>query len=223
MISPAGYAADEDVRISSIGYLPERSKTVSVTAEAERFTVRNAADDSVVFEAELPELDAGHQTKVAASIGDFSSVTTPGIYYVEVPDVGRSHPFPIAPDVYDAPFKHAMLGFYGWRSGIDISLTHGGVTFSHGAGHLDDAYIDYILDGVAFATARDFVIEGESAGADDAGPASVAGDTPDAGPDAAAHPMDGVSAVDGTCACRAVGHTPFPQRLFALVLKILFQ
>ncbi len=147
----AARAGDEDIRLSSIGFLPERSKHVSVTAgdedEFALFTVRNAADDTAVFEGELSRPQAGREDDIVAQIGDFSPVTTPGIYYVEVTGVGRSRPFPIAADVYDAPFRNAMLGFYGWRSGIDINLTHGGVTFSHTAGHLQDGVIDYVLDG----------------------------------------------------------------------------
>lgn len=146
-------AGDEDIRLSSIGFLPERSKQVSVTTgeemEATTFTVHSAADGAVVFEGDLSRPKTGREDDIVAQIGDFSSVSTPGIYYIEVAGVGRSRSFPIAADAYDAPFRNAMLGFYGWRSGVDISLTHGGVTFSHAAGHLQDGVIDYVLDGVS--------------------------------------------------------------------------
>jgi len=39
-----------------------------------------------------------------------------------------------------------MLGFYGWRSGIDIAFEHDGRQYRHTAGHLDDGLLDYIDD-----------------------------------------------------------------------------
>ena len=54
------HAGDEDLRMSSIGFLPDRSKRVSVTQEAERFTVHREADDAVVLRAR-PRKTLHHQ------------------------------------------------------------------------------------------------------------------------------------------------------------------
>ena len=49
---------------------------------------------------------------------DFSSVTNEGVYYVEVPGVGRSETFRIAADAADAAFRVHMGGLYQKRCGI---------------------------------------------------------------------------------------------------------
>lgn len=143
-------AGDEDVRMSALGYLPEESKIASITGRGEQFFLKRASDQAVVFEGTLSETNGDEDTlhKVFAMYADFSAVSVPGIYYLEVPGLGRGPDFPIAEDVYLAPFKTAMLGFYGWRSGVEVSFEHGGQAFYHAAGHLQDGLLDYILDWV---------------------------------------------------------------------------
>ena len=49
---------------------------------------------------------------------DFSSVTNPGIYYAEVPSVGRSDNFRISANAVEDAFRVHMLGLYQKRCGI---------------------------------------------------------------------------------------------------------
>jgi len=138
-----GRAADSDIRLNSIGYLPDRAKVASVLTESTEFSVRDWHDDTEVLTATLSD-PVQDRSGDLVRFADFSEISQPGIYYLEVPGTGRSVAFPIADDAYDAPFVTAMLGFYGWRSGIDVSLTHKGTTFSHAAGHLQDGFLDYL-------------------------------------------------------------------------------
>ncbi|MDW8105765.1 MAG: glycoside hydrolase family 9 protein, partial [Armatimonadota bacterium] len=51
---------------------------------------------------------------------DFSAFRQPGQYRVYVPGVGVSYPFRIAENVWEQPFKAAMLGILHQRQGIDL-------------------------------------------------------------------------------------------------------
>ena len=136
-------AADADVKVSSIGYLPNRVKRASVTATGTQFNVVRDADGSVAFNGTLGAAKTDVDTSQSIAIADFTSVTEIGKFYVEVPGVGRSVTFPIGPSVYRDAFVASMLGFYGWRCNTAVSLTFNGQTFAHAACHMDDAHTDY--------------------------------------------------------------------------------
>jgi endoglucanase len=137
LVTGTASADDEDVRVSSIGYVADRAKHASIVgATSGAFSVKQA-DGTEVMTGELrPVGDVG--------VADFGEVTQAGRYYVEVDGVGRSIDFPISPEVVAEPFMTAMTGFYAWRSGIDISFEYKGERFEHAAGHLDDAYLDFL-------------------------------------------------------------------------------
>ena len=115
---------------------------------AQEFSVRRASDDSEIFSGTLSDEHTDSATKASVRFADFSAVDEPGDYYLDVPGVGRSVAFRIGPDVYDGELAAVMLGFYGWRSGVDLSFEYHGTSFGHSAGHLDDALLDYVDDQV---------------------------------------------------------------------------
>ncbi len=137
-------AADSDVKVSSVGYLPGRAKRASITASGSTFQVKRADDDAVAFSGTLAAAIKDPDTGQNVAIADFGELTLPGTYYVDVPGVGRSVTFPIGDDVYRDAFVASMLGFYGLRCNTDVALTWAGQSFSHKACHMDDAHTDYI-------------------------------------------------------------------------------
>ncbi|HZU84081.1 MAG TPA: glycoside hydrolase family 9 protein [Polyangiaceae bacterium] len=144
LAAPASRAADSDVRLNSVGYVPSMPKHVTIALPATTFLVHRAADDSVATTGAVsgPSVDADTQTNVYAA--DFSALTEEGQFYVEVPGVGRSVVFPIGADVYRGPMTGIMLGFYGWRCGTAVSFTFNSTTFMHAPCHMQDARLDYI-------------------------------------------------------------------------------
>jgi len=131
-------AADADLRLSSIGYVPEAAKRATVLgAPSGSFVVRRAADDSEALSGELT-------ARGDDGVADFTELTEEGTFVLEVTGVGRSPAFPVGAAAWVEPLRTAMLGLYGWRSGIDVSITYGGQTWAHAAGHLEDAYLDFV-------------------------------------------------------------------------------
>lgn len=102
--------AETIVRVSSLGFRSGSRKTATFL-KGGRFTVRRAADDAAVFSAVLDTPIADRASGQAVYVGDFSSVTTPGDYYLELASCERSPTFPIAPDVYLDAYRTMMLGF----------------------------------------------------------------------------------------------------------------
>ncbi len=126
------------LRTSSVGYVPKAAK---------RATVVGRSSGSFVLRREVGDTEAFRGSLIAAEgdgVADFSVLTEAGRFSLEVEGVGRSEVFPIAPDAYVEPYRAAMLGFYAWRSGVDVSFSYRGQHFFHAAGHLDVALLDLL-------------------------------------------------------------------------------
>src|ERR1022692_2638887 len=90
-----------EIKVDQVGYLSGAPKVALLATKtaAKEFTVRSAAG-AVAFRAPLPspvdDPDSGDRVQVA----DFTALTTPGKYYLDIPGVGRSWEFAIGPDIY---------------------------------------------------------------------------------------------------------------------------
>ena len=140
----AAGAADSDIKVSSIGYLPARVKRASITAAATQWTLVRDSDGGTAASGTLGAAKTDPDTSQSVAIADFTSVSDSGTYHLEVPGVGRSVSFPIGESVYREAFVATMLGFYGWRCNTAVSFTFHGQKFAHDACHMDDAHTDYI-------------------------------------------------------------------------------
>ncbi|MGE5784676.1 MAG: glycoside hydrolase family 9 protein, partial [Myxococcales bacterium] len=138
-------AADEDIRLATVGYAPERAKVATVVgAVGTAFVVKSSPDGATTLKGNLSESVVDPDSKEEVRFADFSSLEKPGRYFLEVEGLGRSLEFPIGPDVYREQLKTVMLGFYGWRSGPAVQFTHRDQVFKQGPGHLHDGLLDYL-------------------------------------------------------------------------------
>ncbi|MCX7698658.1 MAG: hypothetical protein N2114_04245, partial [Candidatus Goldbacteria bacterium] len=117
-------SADSHVRINSIGFIPNGAKGFTCAQPATTFEVRNSSTGAVVYTGNLGSAINASDSGETVYKGDFSSFTTPGTYYVNVPGVGRSVDFTIAEDVFNNPFIVAMRAMYLWRCNTAVSLTY---------------------------------------------------------------------------------------------------
>lgn len=141
----SAFAADEDIRLATVGYAPERAKVATVVGTAgTTFVVKSSQDGATALTGNLPESVVDPDSKEAVRFADFSSLAKPGRYFLEVEGLGRSLEFPIGPEVYREQLKTVMLGFYGWRSGPALQFTHRDQVFKQGPGHLQDGLLDYL-------------------------------------------------------------------------------
>lgn len=133
-----------DIRLNSLGFLPDMPKKASIIVECDKFTVKKAADDSVVYSGKTT--GPVHQDDVNQDvwIADFSSLGEKGKFYLDVTGVGKSCEFEISDNVYDFAYYTTMRGFYLWRCGCAVKGEHNGNHYSHGPCHLNDAFQDYM-------------------------------------------------------------------------------
>jgi endoglucanase len=134
----------EEIKVNSLGFLPDAPKQASLTIAAETFIVRNASNGKRVFKGKPSAAVKQEDVDQEVWTVDFSSVTKPGNYYVEIPEVGRSVEFPIGKQVYNDAYVTSMRAFYLWRCGMEVSGEHNGNHFHQGVCHLNDGYEDYI-------------------------------------------------------------------------------
>lgn len=128
-----------DVRVNQLGFYPNTTKQFVVTnASTDSFFVRNVSDDAIVAKGKLPAPITWSGSGESAQLGDFSSLTTEGYYYIQVKNVGRSSPFRIRKDLYAQAYRDAMRAFYFWRCSDSISLENGGL-FQRPFAHADNA------------------------------------------------------------------------------------
>ncbi|HRU39085.1 MAG TPA: glycoside hydrolase family 9 protein, partial [Candidatus Goldiibacteriota bacterium] len=149
MAGAAGiYAANSDIRLNSIGYKPQAPKKASVKSSSPAtFYVRSYPSGPTRLTATTTLYGVNADTSETIYIADFSSVTEPGTYNVQVNGIGTSANFTISEDVFDFSFYTVFRGFYLWRCGTAVSGTHNSTTFSHAACHLNDAYLTYVGGG----------------------------------------------------------------------------
>lgn len=130
------------IKVDQAGYLPTARKIAFVVSDenAAEFLLRRANDSSIVLRGSLSppvnDADSGDRVRFA----DFSSYTSEGRFYLEVPGVGKSWSFAIGPSVYRRAFYLTMRSFYGQRCGTAVNLGPEFPNFNHAACHLTGAY-----------------------------------------------------------------------------------
>ena len=105
LFAPAGAsrsAVSEAIKVDQVGYLPTRPKLAMVTdARATgAFRVRRVRDGAEVAGGALGPAQSDPDTGDTVRVADFSTLTETGAFYLDVPGVGTSDEFDVAPDVY---------------------------------------------------------------------------------------------------------------------------
>ena len=78
---------------------------------------------------------------------DFSALTEPGRYLLDVPGVGRSAEFSIAKNVWNVPFRLTARAMYLWRCGAEVTGEWNGLRYHQHACHLEDGWLDHVGGG----------------------------------------------------------------------------
>ncbi len=135
--------SDSLIRLNSLGYLPTSDKKATIIGTYHEFVVKSAGDNSVVFSGKPEESGFHEEYNQNACIADFSLLTKPGMYYLEVPGIGKSPEFKIDYEVFDFAYYTTMRGFYLLRCGTEVKGAHQGVVFEHQTCHMNDGWMDY--------------------------------------------------------------------------------
>lgn len=137
------YPSFNPIKVDQFGYLPNAEKVAVISDPMigynsnESYTagstleVRDAVSNTVVFSGASSSWNNGQthsQSGDRVWWFDFSSVQTPGSYYVFDPSTNTSsYTFDIRDDVYNEVLKQAVRSFYYQRCGVSKTQSHGGV------------------------------------------------------------------------------------------------
>lgn len=133
-----------DIRINSIGYLPDMQKEATIIKKCSDFSVIDAKSKKIIFTGKVKGPFYHDSLKQNGWIADFSKVKKEGHYYLDVPGIGKSIVFEIGNNIYDSVYYTVMRAFYLWRCGTEVKGIHNGQTFVQKACHLNDGYLDYL-------------------------------------------------------------------------------
>lgn len=130
----------QHIRMNQLGFLPFAQKQAAiVNANAVSFSIKNS-ENTVVFTNTLTPTGYWAAAGDNVSIADFTIVTTPGTYTLEVPGYGSSQPFVIADTVYSAVNNAIIKAFYFNRASTALLEEHAGI-YKRKAGHPDTSVI----------------------------------------------------------------------------------
>ena len=131
------------IKLNSLGYLPQSVKKATVTTEATVFQVISSQTGREVFQGKLSGQIYQKDVDQKVWIADFSQVTQPGKYTLQIKGIGKSNEFTIGSDVYKKPYVTSMRAFYLWRCGMAVHADYKGSHYETKACHLEDGWMDY--------------------------------------------------------------------------------
>lgn len=124
----------KSIFINQCGYLPKMTKRVTFRSDRPvEFDVVSSEGNKVFHgtaSVRIENPSAGETNYV----GDFSNVTTPGLYHIVSEYLSESDPFEIAGDIYTDVFRKAFTFFYLQRCGCSLPESAAGI-YAHGACH----------------------------------------------------------------------------------------
>jgi len=149
-----------NVRLNSVGFLPDYPKKATILGDATTFTVKNADDNSVVYPVAgtgtVSSSFRNDDTNENLHIAVFSDFKTPGKYYLDVDGIGRSADFTIGDNVFIEPYRVMMLGMFLWRCGTAVDATYDDIRYNHAACHTNAAGMCFLQGGTVNTTPGPF-------------------------------------------------------------------
>ena len=113
---------ENNININQVGYLTKGRKVAvfrGVDGQTE-FKVVNAATKEVAYTGTLSAPVENSSANEVNYQGDFSSVTTPGKYYIQCEGLEDSYPFEIGDGVYNDLLTESVKMLYLQRCGVEV-------------------------------------------------------------------------------------------------------
>jgi endoglucanase len=118
---------EEKINLNQLGYYPTAPKYAVVkTDQPVEFAVIESSTSKKIFTGKLQGPRESEFSDKKTCIADFSSVTEPGSYILEVAGIGKSYQFEIKPNVYDEVSKASIKGFYYQRLSTELPEKYAG-------------------------------------------------------------------------------------------------
>lgn len=131
------------IKVCQVGYLPAETKFAMLTeAQSGDVVIRRVRDNAEVLRvtpgAPRRDADSGDEVRLV----DFTSLKTPGTYYIDAAGLGTSYSFTIGKDAFAHAYRLAMRAFTGQRCGTAVSLAPDFPQYHYPACHITDGVFD---------------------------------------------------------------------------------
>jgi endoglucanase len=137
-------AHSSKIKVNQVGYLPHAKKYAYVSEPdllmSSVFKVKEEKTGKVKFSGSIQEPIFDKDVNENVSKMDFSKLSEPGRYYIEISNTGRSYSFTIHDSVFRKAFNDSYRAFYYQRCGEDLEEKFAG-KWTHKACHTKDAFI----------------------------------------------------------------------------------
>lgn len=125
------------IRLNQIGFYPNAPKIAVVAGETgSDFLIRSVKTGELVFKSKLSTPLKSVFSEKTTQIADFSKVTKPGKYILNLPDKGDSYSFEIKPAIFNGLTKALIKAFYFQRMSAPLTTEFAG-KWSRAEGHPD--------------------------------------------------------------------------------------
>ena len=126
-LTTAAQAQSDAIRLNQVGFYPDGPKVaVAVGAEAGTFTVHAPGDSEPVLTRELGPAETWAPSGETVRLADFSDLTEPGEYVVEVDGLGTSYPFVVSEHVHQEVARGALKAYYYMRASVPLDEAYAG-------------------------------------------------------------------------------------------------
>ena len=132
--------ASSKIRLNQIGFYPDASKIAVITDDNAGDFVIKTLSGEVIFKSKLSAPHKSEFSPKVTRIADFSGVTKPGKYVLNLPGIGDSYTFEIKNEAFNGLTKALIKGFYFQRMSTPITPEFAG-KWSHAEGHPDKQVI----------------------------------------------------------------------------------
>lgn len=128
------------ILVDQQGYAVSSSKVALFCGEElpETFEIIDAENGQSVYSGKIERKGYDDETGVCISYGDFTSLRTEGVYYIEAAVIGQSYAFEIAENPYEELYDTALKQYYYNRCGLTLSTELAGEA-AHNACHTKEA------------------------------------------------------------------------------------
>ncbi|MDR0430690.1 MAG: glycoside hydrolase family 9 protein [Tannerellaceae bacterium] len=131
---------NDSIRLNQLGFYPDEEKIAVVASEDaayRKFAVRNLETNKVVYNGMLSAPRSSAFSPKKTVVMSFSEINTPGEYQIEIPSIGKSHPFVIKDNLLQDIAVAGLKAFYYQRTAMPIDEQYAG-KWNRPAGHPDD-------------------------------------------------------------------------------------
>lgn len=128
------------ILVDQVGYDIHSSKIAIFQGELlpDAFTVIDSDSGQEVFTGKIEKRGYDENGNAFIRYGDFTSVTTPGTYYIEAAVIGQSYAFVIGENPYESLYDAVLKQYYYNRCGLTLSMELAGDA-AHNACHSKEA------------------------------------------------------------------------------------